>query len=86
MEAIHIILDDHDEYNRHVHMGVAQASDITIVSKSGALQSGAPGVCISFKAMVDDEIVHVQAVTTLRNLMGATEAFAALHFPGKSPI
>ena len=79
MEAIHLVIDNPDEYMRHVHMGVAQSSDITMVSKAGALESGRAGVVISFEVRIDGKSVHVQAVTTLRNLQSAIGAFGAHH-------
>lgn len=79
MEQIRTVLDDHDEYARLVHGGAAQASPVTVCSKSGAMQSGAPGIVVAFEVEVDGRVVPVQATTSLRCFLSAADLLRARH-------
>jgi len=75
MEHVKISIDA-DLYDEVVQGGPPECGDLELVIKEGATVSGAPGVAITFTVQFPDGRCRVQAVTTLRALLGGISALA----------
>lgn len=83
MEHIELRLADDRLYDELVHQGLAQASDIRIVSKDSGTVSGKPVVVIAFDVQLPDgSIARAQATTTYRCLDMALSALRGRYGPG----
>lgn len=74
MEKVRVLLDDgqHKDFDRLVHTGLPECGDLTIATKDGAMESGAPGVVIAFTVQLPSgDLAPVQAVTSLKALRAA---------------
>lgn len=68
------VVRDAARFDAVVRDGAPEGGDIEFVAKAGATQAGRTAVAITFTAMVDEKVVRVQAVTTLRALRAAVLA------------
>lgn len=83
MENLRLVLGNDKMFDELVHGGLPQASDMTICTKDNGTQSGKPCVVVSFTVqMPDGTFKQVQAVTTVRLLVGFYSAMKGRYGPG----
>lgn len=83
MENLRLVLGNDKMFDELVNGGLPQASDLTLCTKDHATQRGMPAVVISFDVQLPDGTVKkVQAVTTVRLLVGFYSAMKGRYGPG----
>lgn len=80
MEAISVILDNSEEFDKAVQGGLPDAGDVRMISKSGLTREGNPGVVITFTVQLpDQELAQAKSVVTLRQFLMAAAALRGRH-------
>lgn len=82
MESIRLVLGNDKLFGELVHGGLPQASEITICTKDDGTQRGMPAAVISFEVEINGKRQRVQAVATVRLLVGFYSAMKGRYGPG----
>jgi len=86
MEVLNVKLGNDEAYDKAVHGGLPQYSDIEIITKDQGTVSGAPVAVITFDVHLPDGTVgKAQAVTTIACLQSALSAINGRYGKDRRP-
>lgn len=80
MERVAVIIDNGSglAYDAALMDTLPECADLTLITKDGAMESGAPGIMVTFTVRLPDgSLRRVQAVTSLRVFLAAVKAIKA---------
>lgn len=70
MEQLRVLLNEPKRYDKAVHGGLPEGRDTVVITKDGAMVSGAPGAVIAFTVQLPNgEKELAQTTLSVRNLI-----------------